>query len=1162
MLLLALLVATVRALDINEISELRNIRRIFVDLNDGSSAGLATPWLDPIDANSCATLSTSGITCNADLHVVTIRVQDFFQGTTDTEIFDTSQVDFQNFAFLGVLIVVHRQMTGTFDLRLPPSLTSLTINGQQSISETGGYSMKGTFSLDFFIELPLLRTLTIRDLPGLKGPLPSMENQSRLTIFILRNLPALDGPLPDVPFSQDVSAIRIEATSLSGAVPSGYCAAIRPLVVGINPDIEIKDNRFITSLPDCMLTCAQPGPISLCNIQNNAVCDIGQRPFDDQTVFVSLSGALADNCTSLDSSNPCTISRDSSACLDCSGRANGTRTRDFCGVCLEPQDPMRNACFDCQGIPFGTAVYDVCDVCMGDGTSCYDCAGVFAGNAVYDACDVCQGRGDTCDCSGEIGGTRVVDACGVCGGDDACFDCRNVRYGTSELDLCGVCDGDNTSCDDCSGTPAGTKVYDRCGVCNGLNRDCDCRGVRLGFSVFDVCDVCEGDGSSCLDCRGVPNGPAVYDLCDVCGGTDTVGVCDNPRADASLIAAAEEKSTSVLLIIVGVLALLCCVVTAALALTFKRDAEEVAPIAARLDRRNVQFNNNRGLRGGAGGLRLSLVATLVTLAASRVEAVLPETTAFLNAMATHSNVRSVYPEWFSDGGTGPVFQVCRVGMVGLTCREQDIVQVDLSRPLTGGFALAETQLFGLLPLATSVRIVDSPNFTFFLKGVSNSPFLQSLEIANCDLRGELPAEIGECTQLRTLDISHSKLGGELPVELGELTFLETLKIEYSSITGIGLPYYGNLNVLKRLLLVGLPASGTLPEAIGDMDSLEELRISRTFLRDPLPASYRQLSNLRILDLSSNRIQQLHAGLFSGAPGSLQGSLQYLLLDDNDQGGGFRRLPNLTGYSALRSVSLSRCGLQRTAAGTLGFYLGETGARLLVVDASDNLFSSLLTFVANPFYGACNFTNNRLCFDSVIDSFYFTANCTLGLRPRDCPVCGDTSCYDCLGTPGGSAVNDVCGVCAGSGNSCFDCNNVAGGTSRLDACGICDGNNSTCLDCAGVPLGSAVDDGCGVCNGPAACADCAGVPNGLSVYDVCGVCNGRGNSCRDCSGTLNGTAKFDECGVCMGDGSTCASAQALAYYKNGGAFGLFIFLAILLALLVLVAGVFIYLLFNY
>merc|ERR1719317_221682 len=52
--------------------------------------------------------------------------------------------------------------------------------------------------------------------------------------------------------------------------------------------------------------------------------------------------------------------------------------------------------------------------------------------------------------------------------------------------------------------------------------------------------------------------------------------------------------------------------------------------------------------------------------------------------------------------------------------------------------------------------------------------------------------------------------------------------------------------------------------------------------------------------------------------------------------------------------------------------------------------------------------------------------------------------DCLGVTGGTAVEDVCGICDGDGTSCLDCMGVPNGNAVLDQCDVCNGDGSSCI----------------------------------------------------------------------------------------------------------------------
>ena len=165
--------------------------------------------------------------------------------------------------------------------------------------------------------------------------------------------------------------------------------------------------------------------------------------------------------------------------------------------------------------------------------------------------------------------------------------------------------------------------------------------------------------------------------------------------------------------------------------------------------------------------------------------------------------------------------------------------------------------------------------------------------------------------------------------------------------------------------------------------------------------------------------------------------------------------------------------------------------------------------------------------------------------KDCAgVCNGESAEDCDGVCGGSALDDDCGICTGGttgliANFLKDCAGECNGSAVIDECGECNGNGivegacdceGNVLDCANECGGSAVNDDCGVCNGDnSICSDCAGVANGESVEDCIGVCGGTASidECGTCTGgTTNLVANYlkDDCGVCGGDNSTCSGCM--------------------------------------
>jgi hypothetical protein len=80
-----------------------------------------------------------------------------------------------------------------------------------------------------------------------------------------------------------------------------------------------------------------------------------------------------------------------------------------------------------------------------------------------------------------------------------------------------------------------------------------------------------------------------------------------------------------------------------------------------------------------------------------------------------------------------------------------------------------------------------------------------------------------------------------------------------------------------------------------------------------------------------------------------------------------------------------------------------------------------------------------------DGLSFTATCS-PLEPTTVEWTNVLECYplDCAGTPQGTLVLDLCGVCDGDDTTCMDCAGVPNGPLFLDECGVCGGDGSSCV----------------------------------------------------------------------------------------------------------------------
>ena len=109
-----------------------------------------------------------------------------------------------------------------------------------------------------------------------------------------------------------------------------------------------------------------------------------------------------------------------------------------------------------------------------------------------------------------------------------------------------------------------------------------------------------------------------------------------------------------------------------------------------------------------------------------------------------------------------------------------------------------------------------------------STTLEELHMTSCSLRGTIPWQIFQLTELRSVYANSNYFEGELPREIG------------------------NLRRLEKLYLFNNALSGTIPDSVDKLASLNFLVLSNNNLSGELPIpSLNELEDLQLLALSSN-----------------------------------------------------------------------------------------------------------------------------------------------------------------------------------------------------------------------------------------------------------------------------------------------------------------------
>ncbi len=119
-----------------------------------------------------------------------------------------------------------------------------------------------------------------------------------------------------------------------------------------------------------------------------------------------------------------------------------------------------------------------------------------------------------------------------------------------------------------------------------------------------------------------------------------------------------------------------------------------------------------------------------------------------------------------------------------------------------------------------------------------------------NIEGELPASIGNLTNLQVLELSFNKISGELPESLGNLTRLEVVAFNGNNLTGNIPASIGNLSNLKELHLSSNKLSGEIPATVSQLKNIQVFNVFDNLLTGTIPiqlASQRSLEELIIAE---------------------------------------------------------------------------------------------------------------------------------------------------------------------------------------------------------------------------------------------------------------------------------------------------------------------------
>eukprot|EP00913_Durusdinium_trenchii_P000080 g72.t1 len=182
---------------------------------------------------------------------------------------------------------------------------------------------------------------------------------------------------------------------------------------------------------------------------------------------------------------------------------------------------------------------------------------------------------------------------------------------------------------------------------------------------------------------------------------------------------------------------------------------------------------------------------------------------------------------------------------------------------------------------------------------------RDLDLAQNQLSGEIPKELGQPQSLKYMILHQNRLNGKIPTELGQLQSLQRLQLAQNQLSGEIPKELSQLQSLQYLHLAQNNLSGEIPKELGQLP-LTELHLDQNYLSGAIPKELGQLQYLTDLHLDQNQL----SGQIPKEVGQFL-SLQMLSLARNQLSGEIPKelseLPSLEVESKIATPGVAWCG---------------------------------------------------------------------------------------------------------------------------------------------------------------------------------------------------------------------------------------------------------------
>ena len=305
---------------------------------------------------------------------------------------------------------------------------------------------------------------------------------------------------------------------------------------------------------------------------------------------------------------------------------------------------------------------------------------------------------------------------------------------------------------------------------------------------------------------------------------------------------------------------------------------------------------------------------------------------------------------------------------GVTMQNGRVHQVSLyNNNLRGELPYQLGNLTQMSSLQAYYNVDEIPIFKGDLKGnlppsLGNLTNLSELLLYGNKHTGAIPAEIGKLTNLKHFSLQRNKLTGTIPSTVVNMTSLQTLNLGSNSLTGPIPSQIGKLTALTNLGLNRNRLTGAIPSDISKLTKLTILSLGHNRLTGSIPSGINKLTKLKELSLEENNL----TGSIPAGIGSLT-SLEQLHLNNNE----------LTGAIPTQIGSLAKLVVanfdSNELSGNVPSTFGDKMTALGRLDVSDNLKMTKVLpteLMTIPKMKTLIFSNTDLCASTKADFVYW------------------------------------------------------------------------------------------------------------------------------------------------------------------------------------------------